>query len=333
MSGPPAPNPAPLEVYFLPGIDPGSYQPSTHPYQMIYQADVSGEGKGNVTSLPDFATPVIIPPGATYSFYITVANLWLGTNLWYNVGSQVGSIVASDDYLEIGEGYAVAYPFLGYSAQRRWNGKPYLNERMICAIHLFTFYSCFTSPICSPYLIHFLFNTITGNVHYTIGSTPPPPTEPPSPSPTTNSPTLKPTELFISNDFLEPTELPTQAPSQSPEDSVISTNPPTTEAPVSPPTSSNNDDNGGDNSTSSPPTLRPVTTSSPTTKRPTEPAVTSSQPTTDVTDGPTEKLDSFLPNKPTPFSSSSTKDGNNIYRRMCILMSAMLVGVVSYLSC
>lgn len=133
MSGPPAPNPAPLEVYFLPGIDPGSYQPSTHPYQMIYQADVSGEGKGNVTSLPDFATPVIIPPGATYSFYITIANLWLGTNLWYNVGSQVGSIVASDDYLEIGEGYAVAYPFLGYSAQRRWNGKRDLNEHIMCA--------------------------------------------------------------------------------------------------------------------------------------------------------------------------------------------------------
>jgi len=137
MSGPPAPNPAPLEVYFLPGIDPGSYQPSTHPYQMIYQADVSGEGKGNVTSLPDFATPVIIPPGATYSFYITVANLWLGTNLWYNVGSQVGSIVASDDYLEIGEGYAVAYPFLGYSAQRRWNGKRYLNEHISVLIRVY----------------------------------------------------------------------------------------------------------------------------------------------------------------------------------------------------
>ena len=198
----------------------------------------------------------------------------------------------------------------------------------MCAYFVY-FYSCFTPPICSPYLIHFLFNTITGNVHYTVGSTPPPPTEPPSSSPTTNSPTLKPTELFISNDFLEPTELPTQAPSQSPEDTVI-TSPPTTESP----TSTNNDDNGEDNSTSPPtrsPTLRPVTTSSPTTKRPIEPAVTSSPPTTDVTDGPTEKLDSFLPNKPTP-SSSSMKDGN-IYLRMSILISAMLVGVVSYLSC
>ena len=123
MSGPPAPNPAPVEVYFAPGIDPGSYQPSSFPYQLIFQGDITGEGTGNVTSLPDFATPVVIPAGATYSFYITVANLWLGTNLWYNIGSQVGSIVASDDNLEIGEGYAVAYPFLGYSAQRRWNGK------------------------------------------------------------------------------------------------------------------------------------------------------------------------------------------------------------------
>lgn len=123
MSGPPAPNPAPVEVYFAPGIDPGSYQPSSFPYQLIFQGDITGEGTGNVTSLPDFATPVVIPAGATYSFYVTVANLWLGTNLWYNIGSQVGSIVASDDNLEIGEGYAVAYPFLGYSAQRRWNGK------------------------------------------------------------------------------------------------------------------------------------------------------------------------------------------------------------------
>ena len=128
MSGPPSPNPAPLEVHFLPGIDPGYPDPQTYPYQMIFQGDIAGQGKGSVTSLPDFTNPVVIPAGATYSFYITVADLWLGTNLWYNIGSAVGSVVASDQYMEIGEGYALGYAFLGYSDKRRWNGKRDINH-------------------------------------------------------------------------------------------------------------------------------------------------------------------------------------------------------------
>lgn len=122
MSGPPAPNPAPLEVHILPGVDPG-YQDPTSPYVKIYEGDIQGQGKGNVTSLPAFVEPVTIPAGATYSFYITVANLFLGTNLWYNIGNGVGNTVAQDDNLVVGEGWALGYPFLGYSDQRRWNGK------------------------------------------------------------------------------------------------------------------------------------------------------------------------------------------------------------------
>lgn len=122
MDGPPSPSPAPIEVYFLPDTDPG-FQSSNYQYTKIFDGDIAGEGNGNVTSLPEFTNPVVIPPGATYSFYITVASFQLGTNLHYNIGSQVGSVVASDANLEIGEGWALAYPFLGYSANRRWNGK------------------------------------------------------------------------------------------------------------------------------------------------------------------------------------------------------------------
>ena len=123
MAGPPAPNPAPLEVWFVPGIDPGYKDVASFPYQKIFEGDIAGQGKGNVTPLPDFAQPVVIPAGATYSFYITVADLYLGTSLWYNIGQQVGAIVADDQYMAVGEGYALGYPFLGYSQERRWNGK------------------------------------------------------------------------------------------------------------------------------------------------------------------------------------------------------------------
>lgn len=112
---------APLEIHFLPDTDPG-YKSTSYPYQLIYTGDITGQGKGSVTTLPDLASPVVIPPATTYSFYITVANLYSPTAINYNFGTQVGDIVAEDDNLSIGEGYAMGYPFLGYSAPRRWNG-------------------------------------------------------------------------------------------------------------------------------------------------------------------------------------------------------------------
>ncbi|KAL7440861.1 hypothetical protein ACHAXH_006843 [Discostella pseudostelligera] len=103
------------------GIDPG-FSSVNYPYTKIFQNNVTGEGKGNVTELPDLTTPVIIPAGSTYSFYITVASLSFGTNIWYNIGVAVGDIVASDELISIGEGYALGYPFVGYTPKRRWNG-------------------------------------------------------------------------------------------------------------------------------------------------------------------------------------------------------------------
>ena len=122
MAGPPAPNPAPLEIYFLPYVDPGDRTAKPY-YQMAFKGNITGAGFGRGTSLPALAAPATIPAGATYSFYITIANRTLGTSLGFTRGSGVGSVAASDDHLEIGEGYSLAYPFGTYTADMRWNGK------------------------------------------------------------------------------------------------------------------------------------------------------------------------------------------------------------------
>lgn len=122
MDGASTPQPAPVEIYFHPGVDPG-FASVNFPYTKVFQDNVTGKGKGNVTELPDLTSPVTIPAGSTYSFYITVASLSFGTNIWYNTGVAVGDIVASDQYISIGEGYALGYPFLGYTPKRRWNGE------------------------------------------------------------------------------------------------------------------------------------------------------------------------------------------------------------------
>mmetsp|Transcript_7187 Transcript_7187/g.15633 ORF Transcript_7187/g.15633 Transcript_7187/m.15633 type:complete len:347 (+) Transcript_7187:77-1117(+) len=266
MDGPPRPNPAPIEVHVLPGIDPGYYDPSS-PYQLIYQDDVMGQGRGNVTTLPDFSSPVVIPAGATYSFYVTVANLQLGTHLWYNFGSGVGNIYAQDDDLEIGEGWALGYPFLGYSAPRKWNG----------------------------------------NVYYTVESTPTtgsptvltmsPPTKTPTPTPVTSSPTVS-----LDEDLSEPTKSPvTQSPVQSPTESP---NRHITESP-SIDNFLRNPTNSPTASPSSPPSSSPST--NPTTASPSKQPSSDSPSYSPSSWGPTTSLDLFLPVAPAQPSSSITK--------------------------
>lgn len=122
MAGPPAPNPAPLEIWFLPYLDPGDRTAKPY-YQMALRENITGAGFGKATSLPALETPITIPAGAAYSFYITIANMTLGTTLGFTRGSGVGSVAASDDHLEIGEGYILPYPFRSYTADMRWNGK------------------------------------------------------------------------------------------------------------------------------------------------------------------------------------------------------------------
>lgn len=114
-----------VEIYFRPGnvdLDFFDSPQNDQQYTKVFQANVAGMGKGNVTVLPDLSSPVIIPANTTYSFYITTTNT-SGANLWYNAGVAVGDVVAVDQYVKVGEGYAVSYPFLSYIRRKRWNGK------------------------------------------------------------------------------------------------------------------------------------------------------------------------------------------------------------------
>ena len=129
MDGPPY-LPETVEIYFHPGIAPGFDSPLDFPYTKIFQHNVTGAGRNNVTVLPALQTPVVIPTNSTYSFYVTVvsstfdnATTSTGPCLWFNVGNAVGDVVASDQYVKIGEGYVVSYPFLDYSKRKRWNGE------------------------------------------------------------------------------------------------------------------------------------------------------------------------------------------------------------------
>jgi hypothetical protein len=72
-------------------------------------------GKNNVTALPDLANSVVIPAGASYSFYITVANATLGTVLNFQSGSGVRNVSVFDEYVEIHNGYSMLYPFKSYN--------------------------------------------------------------------------------------------------------------------------------------------------------------------------------------------------------------------------
>ena len=83
-------------------------------------AQVTGQGKGNATPLPDFPVPVIIPANSKQSFYITSAD---EKDVWYDIGQQVSRSYASDGNLDILDGYALGYGFVGSTSPRRWNGK------------------------------------------------------------------------------------------------------------------------------------------------------------------------------------------------------------------
>jgi hypothetical protein len=89
-------------------------------WNLMHTAQVTGQGKGNITSLPDFAAPIVIPAYAKRSFYVTATN---NNDVWYNIGQQVEQVYATDENLNVLEGYALGYGFVGATGPRRWNGK------------------------------------------------------------------------------------------------------------------------------------------------------------------------------------------------------------------
>ena len=106
MDATPPGRPETVEIYFTPGFAP-AFVSVNFPFTKIFQANVTGMGKGNITVLPDLPSPVVIPANTTYSFYITTTTTTEGgAKLWYNAGVAVGQVIAFDQYLRVAEGYA-----------------------------------------------------------------------------------------------------------------------------------------------------------------------------------------------------------------------------------
>lgn len=111
-----------IEVYSrVGGIITNNYDGS---WFLLQTAQVTGQGKGNATSLPDFPVPVNIPAFSKQSFYVTSAD---EKDVWYDLGQRLDDMYAEDNKLSILEGYALGYGFVGSTGPRRWNGENDLN--------------------------------------------------------------------------------------------------------------------------------------------------------------------------------------------------------------
>ena len=111
----------PVQVYYRPGIADYVYDDS---YRLAFGSNITGVGKGLVTPLPNLASSVTVFPGEPMTFYVTVASEdTSAANLWYDDGVGAGTIYASDDNINLIEGYASGYPWRAYALDRRWNGK------------------------------------------------------------------------------------------------------------------------------------------------------------------------------------------------------------------
>ena len=107
-----------IEVYTRPGnIVLNNYDGG---WYLLISSDIIGQGKGNITPLPDFFSSVDIPAYSKQSFYVTSTD---EKDVWYNIGQKLGSAYVSDENLNLLEGYALGYGFVGASGPRQWNGK------------------------------------------------------------------------------------------------------------------------------------------------------------------------------------------------------------------
>lgn len=113
----------PVQVYYRPGIADYRYDDS---YRLAFGSNITGVGKGLVTPLPNLASSVTVFPGEPMTFYVTVASEdTTAANLWYDDGVGAGTIYASDDNINLIEGYASGYPWRAFALDRRWNGVVY----------------------------------------------------------------------------------------------------------------------------------------------------------------------------------------------------------------
>ena len=87
---------------------------------LIKSFEVTGQGKGLATTLPYFDFPVVVPAGFKQSFYVATNST--GIDFWYSPGTELGHAFASNDDLDILEGYAIGNAWKGFAFPRQWNG-------------------------------------------------------------------------------------------------------------------------------------------------------------------------------------------------------------------
>ena len=80
---------------------------------------VVGAGMGNPTFVDLTSSSILMPRGRQQAFYVTLP---AGRNLRYTIGTETGSIYASDGYVEVHEGVGKTYPCGRTFWNRVWNG-------------------------------------------------------------------------------------------------------------------------------------------------------------------------------------------------------------------
>jgi hypothetical protein len=85
---------------------------------------VIGQGRNELTSLPDFDVPIVIHAGTKMGFYVTAGLDDAPMSIWCSMGSSLGSVYASNDDLEVVEGYSMESKNgdITWTYPRRWNG-------------------------------------------------------------------------------------------------------------------------------------------------------------------------------------------------------------------
>lgn len=262
--------------------------------QILFVGRLAGAGKGSVTSLPAFDSPVLVVPGTPLTFYVTCTTAD-GANLWYDDGVGSGTTYASDDNINVIEGMASGYPWRGYALDRRWNGVVYYSLQA-------------QDPTQSP----------------TISLSTPSPTNQPTRSPT-NEPTPSPTASPVTSITSPPTRsVSTPNPTASPVDASRTQSPsnvvddvgvvgePTPDTTNKPTTTSESESD----STKSPTTSQTkMPSGNETTEEPT------SSPTVEETFYPTRTVTNLFPN----FLPSSASGRLNYMGRICLYSSPLFI--------
>lgn len=109
----------PIAVWYRTGAQDQFYDDS---YQNAIDIEVTGNGPNVVTPLPAFDSPIVLLAGTVHTFYITTIKNGQEA-LYYGDGSELGSVYASDDFIEIVEGYAMRFSFSSPAFPRQWNGE------------------------------------------------------------------------------------------------------------------------------------------------------------------------------------------------------------------